>query len=373
MKIIGNTVGTPLPKPDLMQNDPTKGDFVNGREEFAKQFGAATWDELEGKPFYKVDSTNVIAWDGNEENAESFTIRKSGSSATFHKISDIVPDKSELVGARYTAVFDGFTNDVTIAAVDMEDGTNCYIMLNINLLVVTDVDVVDAYGRSGTAPGKGIYAEKLSNPYDSLRIEIDGTAEKILPDRLPDGGFGWEEGGQTVIAWDGGMENRDIVTVAGLPLVKVSGNVPEPSDLAGGSMTWVNPDGAVASFPITEEGLVIEDGYFGASADLPVFVFQQLDVSISGSSYSLPSTGIYMVNVGGAEAGVTQILTYGSSTVHQIDEKFIPDSVARKADTLPMPPSATVGQFIVVSAVDESGKVTATEAITFADAEGVGF
>ena len=32
MKIIGNTVGTTLPKPNLMQTDPTKGDFVKGKE-----------------------------------------------------------------------------------------------------------------------------------------------------------------------------------------------------------------------------------------------------------------------------------------------------------------------------------------------------
>lgn len=36
-KIIGGTVGMGLPKPDLMQTDPTKGDFVKGKEEFAKQ------------------------------------------------------------------------------------------------------------------------------------------------------------------------------------------------------------------------------------------------------------------------------------------------------------------------------------------------
>lgn len=43
---------------------------------------------------------------------------------------------------------------------------------------------------------------------------------------------------------------------------------------------------------------------------------------------------------------------------------------------LPLPPAAAVGQFIVVSAVDESGKVTATEAVdapTLPDAEGVAF
>lgn len=40
---------------------------------------------------------------------------------------------------------------------------------------------------------------------------------------------------------------------------------------------------------------------------------------------------------------------------------------------LPLPPAAAVGQFIVVSAVDNNGKVTATDAVTLADAEGVGF
>ena len=36
-KIIGVTVGSPLPKPNLMQNDPNRGDYVKGKEEFLKQ------------------------------------------------------------------------------------------------------------------------------------------------------------------------------------------------------------------------------------------------------------------------------------------------------------------------------------------------
>ena len=36
-KIIGVTVGSPLPKPNLMQTDPTKGDYVKGKEDFLKQ------------------------------------------------------------------------------------------------------------------------------------------------------------------------------------------------------------------------------------------------------------------------------------------------------------------------------------------------
>lgn len=36
MKIVGNTVGTSLPKPDLRQKDPRKGDFVKGKDEIAE-------------------------------------------------------------------------------------------------------------------------------------------------------------------------------------------------------------------------------------------------------------------------------------------------------------------------------------------------
>lgn len=50
MKIIGNTVGTTMPKPNLMQNDPRKGDFVKGKDEFLNRvsINVATADTLGG-------------------------------------------------------------------------------------------------------------------------------------------------------------------------------------------------------------------------------------------------------------------------------------------------------------------------------------
>ena len=42
MKIIGYTVGTNLPKPNLMQNDPKKGDYVHGKEEFVNTIGGGS-------------------------------------------------------------------------------------------------------------------------------------------------------------------------------------------------------------------------------------------------------------------------------------------------------------------------------------------
>ena len=50
MKIIGNTAGTTIPKPNLMQNDPTKGDYVKGKDEFLKQMPGGGVD-------FKTDST----------------------------------------------------------------------------------------------------------------------------------------------------------------------------------------------------------------------------------------------------------------------------------------------------------------------------
>lgn len=39
-KIIGNTVGTGLPKPDMRQTDPSKGDYIKGKEEFFESIDA---------------------------------------------------------------------------------------------------------------------------------------------------------------------------------------------------------------------------------------------------------------------------------------------------------------------------------------------
>jgi hypothetical protein len=44
MKIIGNPVGTTLPKPNLMQTDPTQGDYIKGKDEFVKQFGGVQFE-----------------------------------------------------------------------------------------------------------------------------------------------------------------------------------------------------------------------------------------------------------------------------------------------------------------------------------------
>ena len=49
-KIIGVTVGSPLPKPNLMQNDPAKGDYVKGKEEFLEHVSGGNVDYVGVEP-----------------------------------------------------------------------------------------------------------------------------------------------------------------------------------------------------------------------------------------------------------------------------------------------------------------------------------
>lgn len=63
-KIIGVTVGSPLPKPNLMQTDPNKGDFVKGKEQFLKQVEIQTDNTLTLKDgVLSVNTTNQMEQD----------------------------------------------------------------------------------------------------------------------------------------------------------------------------------------------------------------------------------------------------------------------------------------------------------------------
>lgn len=81
-KIIGITVGSPLPKPNLMQTEPDKGDYVKGKEEFLEQvkietdgtltlkdgvLSVNTTDQMEQDNTLPITSAGVFATVGNIE------------------------------------------------------------------------------------------------------------------------------------------------------------------------------------------------------------------------------------------------------------------------------------------------------------------
>lgn len=164
----------------------------------------------------------------------------------------------------------------------------------------------------------------------------------------------WEEGSGATIEWDGNTEGLDSFEANGLLFCKVADVCPTTEEVIGGSFEMSTGE----TYEIISDMIVPGDGCFSLGG--AVFV-QSETFTLTGTTVTAPSTGCYCgVN---PNYGYVSKLTYGSTTVHQIDEKFIPSTIARSANTLPMPPVAAVGQFIVVSAVDENGKITATEAV----------
>jgi hypothetical protein len=184
----------------------------------------------------------------------------------------------------------------------------------------------------------------------------------------------YEEGSQTVIEWDGNTEGRDSIGTGAGTFYKVSDLTPDKTDILGGTFTVVY-NGTTEVVEIGESNIdVVDNGLFITGC--VIVIVESETIVYDDTEIIFPSTGMYFAVLDN-NARISSI-TYGSTTIHPLDEKFIPESIARKTATLPMPTTASVGQYIVVSAVDESGKVTATEAVTMEvesleDAEGVAF
>lgn len=166
----------------------------------------------------------------------------------------------------------------------------------------------------------------------------------------------WEESTGATIEWDGNTDGRDIVALPNANFYKVSDLTPAKDDLVGSEIVVRG-----STMETTED--VLLDGDNCTMNGYGVIVVYDTSFTIQGLSLTANSCGVYFI---GGESGSVTKLTYGSTTVHPLDEKFIPDTIARTADipdAIPMPPTASAGQFIVVTSVDENGKVTAVKAI----------
>lgn len=140
----------------------------------------------------------------------------------------------------------------------------------------------------------------------------------------------WEEGNQTVIEWDGNTEGLE--TFAAYNGYKVSDNTPVVDDIVGSIIRY--GDGAEIS--VSESDIETQEGLIcciGEEKPWAVMTVVNLTDSsreeMAASGRNVPSNGIYF---GSSNGDYIASLTYGSTTVHQLDEKFIPESIARVAD-----------------------------------------
>ena len=110
---------------------------------------------------------------------------------------------------------------------------------------------------------------------------------------------------------------------------------------------------------------------------------EDLDAAIAAglkAKETLDKMGAVVKTVNGVAPdgdGNVQVVSDGNVSDEQIravvNEYMEENPVGGSGGSLPLPETATVGQYIVVAAVDSTGKVTATQAVTLADAEEVGF
>ena len=175
----------------------------------------------------------------------------------------------------------------------------------------------------------------------------------------------WDSYTQTVIEWDGNTTGAESFVAGGNTYYKIS-DVRLSADDVANAKAVLSSGEEIAVSGVFNKGMAKIGEYLYAINTATYTGSGDLSIGCSNGLYACIIDGVYPAQY-----------IYNKTTVHPLDEKYIPETIARTKDIgtsgLPLPPAAAVGQFIVVSAVDESGKVTATEAVTMADAEGVGF
>jgi hypothetical protein len=165
-----------------------------------------------------------------------------------------------------------------------------------------------------------------------INIELGGNTEQLQADlgqndpAQPDyvkNRTHWEEGNQTVIEWDGNPDDRDSFVLGEQTLVKVSSNTPAVAEMSNAILRY-SVDGETVEVPVKGDIQTGDGCYLAAGL---VLVVHRADITFGEYSAVAPSTGVYFIS-----AGAAMSLTYGSTVVHPLDERFIPESIARKTD-----------------------------------------
>ena len=191
----------------------------------------------------------------------------------------------------------------------------------------------------------------------------DTTAKDYIKNRPG----GYETGFE--ITWDGDTTGRVKATVEGLPYIwyKVSDKILTADDIIGGTITitqnGVSQSGVVTSDLIfrTDCGVVIGEAAIMISG-------KQGICNIGGYNISIPESGIYFTHTSNDEFSMF-VSSFSYITVRPFDDKYIPDTVARKAE---LDSRITEKEVILTSSttdstkkfkitVNDSGTLTATE------------
>ena len=189
----------------------------------------------------------------------------------------------------------------------------------------------------------------------------DTTAKDYIKNRPG----GYEEGFE--ITWDGDTTGRVSITVEGVPgaLYKVSDKILTLDQIVGSKFTSVF-GGVPNSTIISSADIIYEDENIIVLSDVSLIVAKASGTHLFGvGNIFIPEAGVYFARFNnGLYASLLSNLV-----IHPFDDKYIPDSIARKAE---LDSRITDKEVILTSSttdstkkfkitVDDTGAIKATE------------
>lgn len=151
----------------------------------------------------------------------------------------------------------------------------------------------------------------------------DATAKDYIKNRPG----GYEEGFE--ITWDGDTTGRVSIALEGSSLVwyKVSDKILTPDQIIGSTMTSVQNDVSRQNV-VTGDDIVEQE--FGYMIQFGIIIAAEAgNFNADGSNIHIPEPGVYFLNAsaGGMSASISSL---SNIIIHPFDDKYIPDSIARK-------------------------------------------
>ena len=183
------------------------------------------------------------------------------------------------------------------------------------------IDHISQIGSGGGGGGSGS-AESVQSDWN----QNDPAASDYVKNRTH-----YEEGSGATIEWDGSVDAENP-----MGWTKISDDAPTKEELLSATLHLAMPGNSITG-AITEENLIIfsvENGdSFNYTEINGILVVNYDSIPIGEGVYNEPGT--YFMN-DSAEVITEASITYGSTTIKTLDEKFIPDTIARVKDVTTM-------------------------------------
>ena len=294
------------------------------------------WDELPGKPVVMQggDTSDTLTWDGNTDGLEVY-------SELFYKVSDAVPAKTDFA--------DGFTlqlntgESYTGTVEDVGEEGNVIIVSEAVAIIPNDFTAEDGsvhskgtyfvlnneygmYTSFLTIPGYTGFAQEKIDPAYLYQPDFAQTDES-QPDAIKNLPFGDFPTGSDTLKWDDAkftQENMFPFQFDGMHF-QMSEAAPTLDDFKNGATITID-NGSVVT--ITANDITTEDqlifGYLNS------FVIVPQDMTMDGVALK---KGTYLQYGDGFYISSLTIPGYtGFPSVKKLDEKYLPDAIARTED-----------------------------------------